>query len=603
MNERVRQEVGIHARLKHPAIVELITFFEDASHVYLVLELCHNGELARYLKNTKLSFSEAETRIIMEQVVSGLVYLHSHAIMHRDLTLANLMLTRDMKVKIGDFGLATKISSPAERHVTMCGTPNFISPEVATRSSHGLEADVWGLGCLLYTLLVGRPPFDTAGVRSTLTKVVMADYHLPDHLGLSHEVRDLIDHLLRKNPAERIKLREINSHPWMRTECSLPQDSGMYTMTTTNFSSNSSRPGPGPRPLAAFPVLMEYPDSEEMEVSGYSRPGQAPPLQVRPQFMTSSRSSPQLCRPPSPQLEAAPTTLASLRSKLTSLPSVPNFPTYDGGHRRDVTELSLVSRQPGNTHYSDPPTHHSLHQQQSSHQPPSRPASAASLVPRPASPVSLPPRLSSTRLRPTRQRTKNVVANISNTGEVCLEFIKTRRGQEIVSEVMRISGDGDRIVLYTPEQGTSPASGPPVIPSTGADSFHSYHSLPPKYHKKYQYAARFINLVKASTPKITLYTSQAKCYLMENEAADFEAYFYGGTKVTVVSNVMKMTESSGLVHSLTWPVSEISCPASLSLTVSHVTATHQHCHNVLSLLQQVIFVFKSLSCLPGFNVI
>ena len=538
MNDRVRQEVGIHARLKHPAIVELNTFFEDASYVYLVLELCHNGELARYLKNTKHSFSEAETRVIFEQVVSGVMYLHSHAIMHRDLTLANLMLTRDMKVKIGDFGLATKMSSPAERHVTMCGTPNFISPEVATRSSHGLEADVWGLGCLLYTLLVGRPPFDTAGVRSTLTKVVMADYNLPDHLGLSLEVRDLIDHLLRKNPAERIKLLEISGHPWMRTDCSLPQDSGMYSgLTTTNFSSNSSRP----RPLAAFPVLTEY--AEETELT-------APPVILRPpQFLPTSRSSPQLCRPPSPYQEhhhhQQPPALASLRSKLSCLPSVPNFPTAETGARPEVS-VSQLSRQLGSSHYSAPqplslpPTNTpSLLQH--------RPASAASLgPPRAVSPASsLPPRLSSTRLRPTRQRTKNVVANISTTGEVCLEFLKTRRGQEVVSEVMRISGDGDRIVLYTPEPGTPAGSAPPAIPSSGADSFHSYHSLPGKYHKKYQYAARFVNLVKASTPKITLYTSQAKCYLMENEAADFEAYFYSGTKVTIVDQVMKMMERGG----------------------------------------------------------
>ena len=534
MNDRVRQEVGIHARLKHPAIVELITFFEDASYVYLVLELCHNGELARYLKNTKHSFSEAETRVIFEQVVSGLMYLHSHAIMHRDLTLANLMLTRDMKVKIGDFGLATKMSSPAERHVTMCGTPNFISPEVATRSSHGLEADVWGLGCLLYTLLVGRPPFDTAGVRSTLTKVVMADYNLPEHLGLSHEVRDLIDHLLRKNPAERIKLLEISGHPWMRTECSLPQDSGMYSgLTTTNFSSNSSRP----RPLAAFPVLTEYAEESEMTA----------PVILRPQFpqFPTSRSSPQLCRPPSPYQEPAlppAPALASLRSKLSCLPSVPSFPTCETGGRPEVS-VSQLSRQVTSSHYSDPPLSLPPTNTPSLLQP--RPASAASLGARAASPSSLPPRLSSTRLRPTRQRTKNVVANISPTGEVCLEFLKTRRGQEVVSEVMRISGDGDRIVLYTPDPGTPPASAPAAIPTSGADSFHSYHSLPGKYHKKYQYAARFVNLVKASTPKITLYTSQAKCYLMENEAADFEAYFYTGTKVTVVDNVMKMTERGG----------------------------------------------------------
>lgn len=96
----------------------------------------------------------------------------------------------------------------------MCGTPNFISPEVASRSSHGLEADVWGLGCLLYTLLVGRPPFETAGVKSTLTRVVMDDYRLPSYL--SPEAKDLINCLLQKNPKDRIGLEQILEHPFIK---------------------------------------------------------------------------------------------------------------------------------------------------------------------------------------------------------------------------------------------------------------------------------------------------------------------------------------------------------------------------------------------------
>ena len=83
----------------------------------------------------------------------------------------------------------------------------IFSPEVATRSAHGLEADIWGLGCLLYTMLVGIPPFDTSGVKSTLTKVVMSDYTLPENL--SYEAKDLINVMLRKNPMERIKLQVI----------------------------------------------------------------------------------------------------------------------------------------------------------------------------------------------------------------------------------------------------------------------------------------------------------------------------------------------------------------------------------------------------------
>ena len=130
---RVRQEVAIHSRLKHPAILELYTFFEDENFVYLVLELAHNGELQRYLRQAKHVMSESEAASIIRQVVSGLLYLHSHRILHRDMSLSNLLLTRDMQVKIADFGLATQLTQPDEKHMTMCGTPNYISPEVASR--------------------------------------------------------------------------------------------------------------------------------------------------------------------------------------------------------------------------------------------------------------------------------------------------------------------------------------------------------------------------------------------------------------------------------------------------------------------------------------
>uniref|UniRef100_A0A2C9KH76 Protein kinase domain-containing protein n=1 Tax=Biomphalaria glabrata TaxID=6526 RepID=A0A2C9KH76_BIOGL len=86
----------------------------------------------------------------------------------------------------------------------MCGTPNYISPEIAMRSAHGLEADVWSLGCMLYTFLVGRPPFDTDAVKSTLNRVISAEYRLPSHL--SPEAKDLIQGLLCKNPKDRIPL-------------------------------------------------------------------------------------------------------------------------------------------------------------------------------------------------------------------------------------------------------------------------------------------------------------------------------------------------------------------------------------------------------------
>ncbi|XP_049959323.1 serine/threonine-protein kinase PLK4 [Schistocerca serialis cubense] len=250
MISRVQQEVNIHSKLKHPSILELHTYFEDEKFVYLVLELCHHGELQKYLKNNSKILSEKEAAYIIRQVVEGLLYLHSFGILHRDMSLANLLLNADMHVKIADFGLATQLTRPDEKHMTMCGTPNYISPEVATRSSHGMEADVWGVGCMLYTLLVGKPPFDTAAVKSTLTRVVMSNYEMP--FNISAEARNIIDSMLKKNPKDRISLHDVLDHPFMKqTEKPkfLPQnisqdhsDSGVGTMSagSTRDSSRSS---------------------------------------------------------------------------------------------------------------------------------------------------------------------------------------------------------------------------------------------------------------------------------------------------------------------------------------------------------------------------
>lgn len=218
MANRVRQEVEIHSRLKHPSVLELYTFFQDASYVYLVLELAENGELQRYMKQViRRPMLENEAASILRQVVDGLLYLHSHQIMHRDISLSNLLLSQNMHVKIADFGLATQLKRPDERHITMCGTPNYISPEVVSRSSHGLPADVWGLGCMFYTLVVGQPPFDTDAVQSTLNRVIMSDCYIPSYV--SFDARDLIEKLLKKNPTERISLEQVLQHPFMKRHC------------------------------------------------------------------------------------------------------------------------------------------------------------------------------------------------------------------------------------------------------------------------------------------------------------------------------------------------------------------------------------------------
>lgn len=184
----------------------------------------------------------------MHQIITGMLYLHSHGILHRDLTLSNLLLTRNMNIKIADFGLATQLKMPHEKHYTLCGTPNYISPEIATRSAHGLESDIWSLGCMFYTLLIGRPPFDTDTIKNTLNKVVLADYEMPTFL--SREAKDLIHQLLRRNPADRLSLSSVLDHPFMSRNSSTKSkdlgtvedsiDSGHATISTAITASSST---------------------------------------------------------------------------------------------------------------------------------------------------------------------------------------------------------------------------------------------------------------------------------------------------------------------------------------------------------------------------
>ncbi|XP_054417876.1 serine/threonine-protein kinase PLK4 isoform X2 [Pteronotus mesoamericanus] len=238
---------SVHTGLE-VAIKMLYNYFEDSNYVYLVLEMCHNGEMNRYLKNRRKPFSENEARHFMHQIITGMLYLHSHGILHRDLTLSNLLLTRNMNIKIADFGLATQLKMPHEKHYTLCGTPNYISPEIATRSAHGLESDIWSLGCMFYTLLIGRPPFDTDTVKNTLNKVVLADYEMPTFL--SREAKDLIHQLLRRNPADRLSLSSVLDHPFMSRNSSTKSkdlgtvedsiDSGHATISTAMTASSST---------------------------------------------------------------------------------------------------------------------------------------------------------------------------------------------------------------------------------------------------------------------------------------------------------------------------------------------------------------------------
>ena len=147
------------------------------------------------------------------QIISALKYLHSHRVIHRDLKLGNLFINDQMQIKVGDFGLAAKIDFDGERKRTICGTPNYIAPEVLDgKSGHSYEVDIWSLGVIIYTLIIGKPPFETTDVKATYDRIKKNNYTFPEHVQISEAARDLITRILSKDPTRRPLLDEILAH-------------------------------------------------------------------------------------------------------------------------------------------------------------------------------------------------------------------------------------------------------------------------------------------------------------------------------------------------------------------------------------------------------
>jgi polo-like kinase 1 len=130
--------------------------------------------------------TEAEVIFISMGILKGIQYLHSHRIIHRDLKLGNVFLNDKMQPKLGDFGLATKLEFDGERKRTICGTPNYIAPEVLEgKAGHSYEVDMWSFGVIVYTLLVGTPPFETNDVKATYQRIKDCNYEWPKSVVIS----------------------------------------------------------------------------------------------------------------------------------------------------------------------------------------------------------------------------------------------------------------------------------------------------------------------------------------------------------------------------------------------------------------------------------
>lgn len=221
--QKLMSEIKIHRTAKHPNIVNFEHFFEDSENVYILLELCQNHTLSEVLRRRK-RLTELEVQCYLLQIVEALKYLHGNKVIHRDLKLGNLFLSERVEIKLGDFGLATTVLFEGEKKRTICGTPNYIAPEILdSNQGHSYEVDVWSLGVVLYTLLVGKPPFETSEVKATYRKIRLNAYTFPDHVPLSEPSKGLISRILISDPSKRPTLDEILANDFLNQGNSIPK--------------------------------------------------------------------------------------------------------------------------------------------------------------------------------------------------------------------------------------------------------------------------------------------------------------------------------------------------------------------------------------------
>ncbi|XP_044726621.1 serine/threonine-protein kinase polo isoform X1 [Chrysoperla carnea] len=207
--DKMTQEITIHRSLNHKHVVGFHGFFEDIHNVYIILELCRRRSMMELHKRRK-TLTEPETRFYLHQILDGVNYLHTKRIIHRDLKLGNIFLNDELNVKIGDFGLATRVEFNGERKKTLCGTPNYIAPEILNKKGHSFEVDVWSIGCIMYTLLMGKPPFETGTLRETYSKIKKCDYRIPKDL--STPAVNMIVKMLQTDPQRRPTVADLLNH-------------------------------------------------------------------------------------------------------------------------------------------------------------------------------------------------------------------------------------------------------------------------------------------------------------------------------------------------------------------------------------------------------
>ncbi|KAL5197298.1 hypothetical protein ABZP36_000810 [Zizania latifolia] len=210
---KVDREVAVMRLLNHPHIIRFYESIAAGEHVYIVMELAAEGQLHDYV-TLHGRLGEGEARRIFQQIVSGAEYCHHNMVVHRDLKMENILLDSEMNVKIVDFGFS-KFFRHNKVLSASCGSREYAAPELHAGIKYiGPPVDVWSCGVILYILLCGRLPFDSADVSELQRIIKRGEFTIPPHV--SDDARELISSMLIVRPDKRLAMANVRTHRWLQ---------------------------------------------------------------------------------------------------------------------------------------------------------------------------------------------------------------------------------------------------------------------------------------------------------------------------------------------------------------------------------------------------
>ena len=213
--ESFESEVELLNNLKHPSIVRIFESIRTNDHLYIVMEWIENGSLAATAKRFG-SLSEPILSGYIQQVLSGLEWLHSHGVCHRDIKGANLLVTKGGRIKLADFGAAARRSDPK-----VVGTPFWMAPEIIKMAEFSTASDIWSLACTIVELCCGQPPYADLRAENAIFRIVN-DKQPPMPSTISPELNSLLLDCFTQDPLDRPNATQLQDYSWVKQEPCVP---------------------------------------------------------------------------------------------------------------------------------------------------------------------------------------------------------------------------------------------------------------------------------------------------------------------------------------------------------------------------------------------